>query len=419
MKTEERSATAAVTPPRASRPAPAPVATEAGAASPWLSVVLGRLIKFFSSLRLTIVCLGFGMVLIFVGTLAQVDLGLFKAQNEFFRSFLVFWGPKTASWKIPVLPGGYLVGGVLLVNLIAAHVTRFQFTRKKIGIWLTHVGLILLLLGQLLTDMLARESLLHLREGEAKNYSEIERQAELAVIDTTDADTDKVVAIPQRILAHQKDIEHPELPFKIRIKEFLANSRLERRNSETLAPPAASRGFGAMVTVKELPHVTSMDFRDVPSAVIELITADGSIGTWLVSEHRDEPQEFSWKNRTYQLGLRPTRLYKPYSLELLKFRNDLYAGTDIPKNYSSRVVLHRPDTEEKREILIYMNNPLRYAGETYYQSGFDPDNHGTILQVVRNPSWLTPYLSCILVATGLIVQFMTHLIGFVLKRRTA
>jgi hypothetical protein len=40
-------------------------------------------------------------------------------------------------------------------------------------------------------------------------------------------------------------------------------------------------------------------------------------------------------------------------------------------------------------------------------------------QVVRNPSWLTPYLSCILVALGLIVQFMSHLIGFTRKRRTA
>ena len=66
-----------------------------------------------------------------------------------------------------------------------------------------------------------------------------------------------------------------------------------------------------------------------------------------------------------------------------------------------------------------MNNPLRYAGETYYQSSFDPDNHGTILQVVHNPSWLTPYLSCVLVGVGLMVQFATHLLGFAFKRRTA
>jgi ResB-like family protein len=418
MKNDDTTATALANPPHKPRPA-ARAAKEPQVNQSMVNVVLARLVAFFSSLRLTLVCLGLGMILIFTGTLAQVDLGLFKAQNEFFRSFFVFWGPKTASWKIPVLPGGYLVGGVLLLNLITAHVTRFQLTRKKAGIWLTHAGLILLLLGQLLTDMLARESLLHLREGEARNYSEIEREAELAIVDTSEPNTDKVVAIPQPVLANQKDIEHPELPFKVRVKEFYPNSKLQEREADALAPPAASRGIGAVATVTELPHVTSMDFRDVPSAVIELITPQGSIGTWLVSEHYDHVQKVPWQNHNYELSLRPRRLYKPYSLELLKFRNDLYAGTEIPKNYSSRVVLNRPDTGEHREVLIYMNNPLRYSGETYYQSGFDPDNHGTILQVVRNPSWLTPYLSCIMVGAGLVVQFMTHLVGFVAKRRVA
>jgi hypothetical protein len=418
MKNMDNSATAVANPPRKPKPGPRQV-DEARPESSKLNLALGKLVAFFASLRLTLVCLGLGMILVFAGTLAQVDLGLFKAQNEFFRSYFVFWGPKSASWEIPVFPGGYLVGGVLLLNLIAAHVTRFHFTRKKAGIWLTHLGLILLLLGQLLTDKLARESLMHLREGEAKNYSEIEREGELAIIDTTDPGSDKVVAIPQRLLAGQKEIAHPELPFKVRVREFYPNSRIQERDAETLAPPAASRGIGAVATVTAQPHVTSMDYRDVPSAVIELITPEGSIGSWLVSEHYEHAQKVPWQNHNYELWLRPRRLYKPYSLELLKFRNDLYAGTDIPKNYSSRVVLHRPDTGEHREVLIYMNSPLRYAGETYYQSGFDPDNHGTILQVVRNPSWLTPYLSCIMVGAGLIVQFMSHLFGFVTKRRVA
>ena len=49
----------------------------------------------------------------------------------------------------------------------------------------------------------------------------------------------------------------------------------------------------------------------------------------------------------------------------------------------------------------------------------DSDPRVTILQVVHNPSWLTPYFSCVLVAAGLIVQFMIHLIGFVRKLSTA
>jgi hypothetical protein len=38
---------------------------------------------------------------------------------------------------------------------------------------------------------------------------------------------------------------------------------------------------------------------------------------------------------------------------------------------------------------------------------------------VRNPSWLTPYAGCGIVALGMIVQFMIHLVGFVSKRKTA
>jgi hypothetical protein len=378
-----------------------------------------RLIKFFVSLRLTVVCLGLAILLVFFGTLAQVDLGLYKAQNEFFRSFIVFWGPKNASWKIPVLPGGYLVGGVLLINLIASHITRFKLSRSKIGIWLTHFGLILLLLGQLGTDMLSRESTLHLREGEAKNYSESDRQAELAVIDSTDPDTDKVVAVGQGLLLRKREVHSSELPFTIRVKKFFANSVVEDRPANATEPPPATEGLGPRAVVKELPRVTEMNRRDVPSAIVEVQAGDKSLGTWLVSEYIEKPQQFSYQNRTYKLEMRPRRYYKPFTLRLLEFHHDVYVGTDIPKNFSSRVQLESPRTGDNREVKIYMNNPLRYAGETFYQASYDQDDHGTILQVVHNPSWLTPYFSCILVGAGLVVQFMTHLLGFSFKRRTA
>jgi hypothetical protein len=382
-------------------------------------MLLDRLVSFFTSLRLTVVCLALGLVLVFWGTLAQVELGLYKAQAEFFRSFFIYWGPKGATWRIPVFPGGYLVGGLLIINLVAAHCKRFAFTANKAGLWMVHAGLILLLLGQLGTDLLSRESTLHLREGEAKDYSEKERDAELAVIDVTDPETDTVVSIPQGILMSRKSIQHPGLPFTVQVKAFMANSRVSERGTNDVAPPAATQGIGARATAKELPRITEMEKRDVPSAVVEIVTPQGSLGTWLVSEFIDQPQSVTWNNRTYQVVLRPRRHYKPYSIQLLKFQHDVYPGTEIPKNFSSRVLLQRPETGEKREVLIYMNNPLRYAGETYYQASYDEDNLGTILQVVRNPSWLTPYFSCVLVSAGLLVQFSASLLGFALKRRPA
>ncbi|MGH7970213.1 MAG: cytochrome c biogenesis protein ResB [Limisphaerales bacterium] len=384
-----------------------------------LKATLKPFVDFFASLRLTVVCLALGLVLVFWGTMAQVELGLFKAQNEFFRSFFIFWGPKSVSWKIPIFPGGYLVGGVLLINLVAAHFKRFRFTRDKIGIWMTHFGIILLLLGQLLTDMLSRESVLHLREGQAKNYTEATRETELAVIDATEPNLESVVAIPEGLLAHRKELSRPELPFVIRVKQFFPNSVVENRPRDSTEPAAGNQGFGQQTVVRGAPRVTDMEHRDVPSAVIELATPQGSsLGTWLVSEFIDQPQSFSFNNRTYNLSMRLRRFYTPYSIQLLKFQHDIYPGTDIPKNFSSRVLLKRPDTGENREVNIYMNNPLRYAGETYYQADWDKDDHGTILQAVRNPSWLTPYFSCVLVGLGLIVQFTTHLLGFTFKRRT-
>ncbi|MFO1513858.1 MAG: hypothetical protein U1F83_13230 [Verrucomicrobiota bacterium] len=88
--------------------------------------MLERTFKFFTSLKLTVVLLTLGLVLVFWGTLAQVNLGLYKAQNEFFRSFFIYWQPGSGSLRIPVFPGGYLVGGLLIINLFGAHLRYYK-----------------------------------------------------------------------------------------------------------------------------------------------------------------------------------------------------------------------------------------------------------------------------------------------------
>jgi cytochrome c biogenesis factor len=120
--------------------------------------MVSRFLSIFTSLRLTVVCLVAALVLVLAGTLAQVDLGLYAAQSKFFRSFFVYWTPAGSGLKIPVLPGGWLIGLVLLVNLLSAHIKRFRFTPKKYGIILIHAGLIFLLAGQFLTELFQVES---------------------------------------------------------------------------------------------------------------------------------------------------------------------------------------------------------------------------------------------------------------------
>ena len=79
-----------------------------------------------TSLKLTIACLAAAAVLVFAGTLAQVNYGIHIVQERYFQSFFVWWPPAGGGFKFPVFPGGHLIGAVLLINLIAAHARRFQ-----------------------------------------------------------------------------------------------------------------------------------------------------------------------------------------------------------------------------------------------------------------------------------------------------
>ncbi len=373
---------------------------------------------FFVSLKLTVVLIALSIILIFWATLAQVHLGIWGVQEKFFHAFFVLEKIPGTDVPLPVFPGGYFLGGLLLLNLLAAHIYRFKLEWRKTGIQLTHLGVILLLIGELLTGLFQKESQLRLDEGESKNYSESDRIIELALLDTTDPNFNEVVAIPEAVLGDGESLQHPKLPFQVRVQNYYPNAMLQRRDQAANSPPAiATSGIGPQVALIPLPLTYKPNERNAPAANIELIGPEGSLGTWLVSPLLGMPQTLTYQGRTWEITLRFKRFYRPFALTLLKFTHEKYAGTEIPKNFASRVRLKADDTHEDREVLIYMNNPLRYAGLTFYQASFEGD-HTTILQVVRNPSWVLPYVSCILMALGLLTQFGIHLVGFI-RRRSA
>ena len=120
--------------------------------------------------------------------------------------------------------------------------------------------------------------------------------------------------------------------------------------------------------------------------------------------------------KVYKMSLRFARTYKPYSLYLYNFRFDRYPGTDTPKDYSSFVKLDDAERGVTRDVRIWMNNPLRYRGDTLYQSSFDAATEkGTVLQVVENRGWMAPYVGCMIVAIGLLGQFQLSLLQFLRK----
>jgi len=392
---------------------------------------LKRLLGAFSSLRLTIFCLAAALVLVFVGTVTVMQFGVYMVQERFFQSWFIWWTPPSGGFGcrvfsadftipgIPLFPGGHLIGAVLLVNLIASMIRRFSWTWRKTGIQLIHLGIIIMLVGGLATDLLSVTSNMRIRKGATKDYTEDSSRVELAVTDLTDGRGEHVTTVPGELLADGGTITHPLLPCRIGVRNFYRNSALQEiGGSDSKAVPAADKGAGTWVSVKPLPRVTRMDERDVTSAVVEILPLNGgkSLGTWLVSDVMAEPQPFELDGRLWNLQLRPVRYYKPYSLKLLDFTHEVYPGTDQPRNFASKVMLDDKEHHEHREVVIYMNHPLRYLGDTYYQSGFDRDNGGTILQVVHNPGYQMPYVACAIVSLGLVFQFTFHLVGFIRRR---
>ena len=521
-------------------------------------MVLDRLIKFFTSLKLTIVCLAFAILLVFFGTLAQVDEGLYMAQSRWFRSFFVV-NAHLGWFYVPIFPGGYLIGSLLLINLVAAHFARFRMSWRKSGILMIHFGLVLLLLGQLLTDLFSTESSMRLSVGETRNYSEDFRANELVVINTSNPREDQVVAVPETRVARGGEISTEYLPVKLRIKDYWPNCQLAERPPADALPSGATRGAftnelvlpvqggdnsdqvraavvleilgdrgslgrwllptgnqepetfrvegrpwtmslayapvmggnfivlsdptasqddqpqplaekelkaGAEIApthapfkirvvqfyprcklysqlrpravtpevtqgafagavVEPLPPVKTTDSRNLPAALVELISPKGSLGTWLLPAGYTVEQGFDWDGQSYSMGMRFTRRYKPFSITLLNATHKKYRGTELAKDFRSRVRVQRADTGEIRETEIYMNAPLRFAGYTFFQYQMAADEAmlragekpSSTFEVVRNPSWLTPYISCILVGAGLLTQFLMHLIGFIAKWR--
>jgi len=256
------------------------------------------------------------MILVFFGTLAQARMDTHEVQERFFQSMVVWWSSDPQGFRVPVFPGGHLLGALLLVNLLSAHLRRFILSWRNAGVHLIHGGLIIMLAGGLFTDLFSVESRMQMSQGETKNYSEDTRITEWAKPEEGGRDVDRVAV-----------------------------------NSE--------------------------------------------------------------------VHLRPVRYFKPYSITLQKFTHESYPGTEIPKNFTSKITVIDPAHGVNREVLISMNHPFRYGGETYYQSGFGRDNQVSILKVVRNPSFVAPYIACVVISLGLLIQFSCHLIGFTRRKRVA
>jgi hypothetical protein len=452
--------------------------------------------KPLGSLKLTVTLLGASLFLVLAGTLAQKESGIWTVVHQYFRCWfawidLKIFQPPGSGWTLGFpFPGGFLIGTLLVINLLVSHAQRislkargprlfaglgilavgcvltwitiahvfdldssqktgnptlrvtFQLLQgtgvaavlffachmlfgRKAGIVLLHGGILLMMASEIITAKMAVETRMSIAEGESVNWAQDTRVAELAIVDGSDPKVDHVVAVPGKRLRRGGTIALPDVPFDLEVGPggFMTNADVREARAGDRNP--ATAGLGMSRIAKSLSDETGERI-DLP-ALYATLKEKGSgkvLGTYLFSVFFSldggGAQKVEVGGKTYDLSLRFQRIYKPYAIYLKDFKFERYPGTDTPKDFSSHVRLTDTDHGVERDVRIWMNNPLRYRGDTLYQADWDKSTEaGTVLQVVTNVGWMVPYLGCMIVAVGLLGQFGLHLWGFLSRRRDA
>ncbi|MFO0976553.1 MAG: cytochrome c biogenesis protein CcsA [Planctomycetaceae bacterium] len=319
---------------------------------------------------------------------------------------------------------------------------------KRGGIALLHFGVAMLMISELQVGLVAKENMVMLIEGESTTFARDVRERELAILYRDENGKEDWVTVSEGMLLKASppasntgtssefskpgdkvtpsqiislaDREHIQLPFDLAVRSFVRNSKL--RGLTPGEELKLARGLSSFATVDEMPPVTGMDDQqDQSSVFVDLIDREKGdiLASLLVSQNVSELQgpglaeKVRVGEKEYYFYLRFQRNYKPYEVKLLDVSRKNYVGTATPRDYRSEIEI--TDDGNTETFTLWMNNPLRYKGETFYQSGYNELENGkeaTTLSVVRNSGWMLPYIACMIVTVGMFAQFGQTLLRF-------
>lgn len=341
---------------------------------------------------------------------------------------------------------------------------------KRAGVVLLHAGILLMMFNELLVYKTHVEWQMEIAEKRSNWHAKDIRNLELAIErdyvlepisrkisiepnGTQPVHQREVISIPWARLWDEDAkiptgrLEDPQLPFDLEVVRFYKNAGTVVRNALPGEKLLATRGLGTIKTVDEQRPVTSGEGVDQSVAWITVYPKGKKepLGTYMfhagygtndLSEKVQLPG--GGEPESFNVSLRYQRKYMPYTIDLHEVRKDDYLGSDIPRNYSSDISLIEAENNVKHDHHIRMNEPLRFKGQTMYQSSFDA-LHGpeilqdpktgdwrlydvtndfqrenekkiaklTTLQIVSNKGWMLPYLCCMIVLTGMAYHFMS------------
>jgi cytochrome c biogenesis protein len=266
--------------------------------------------------------------------------------------------------------------GLLAVNLTLCSWKRFALLKVRLDVLVSHLGIIVILAGGMVSGVAGRRGNMPLFQGEARDLVEASRGA---------------FRMPFAVLLERFEVEYYGAP-----SHRLVVRRKGEDWSEVLpvepGKETAVRSGSVRVRVREYypdfvmgdeGPTTRSQSPENPALRVEIADDKGVEKQWAFAKF--EGFHANKANR-YELH------YEMEPARIKQFRSDL----GVVEN---GVVVSRKS--------INVNNPLRWRGYTVYQSGWDPENpRYSNLLVSRDPGTPLVYLGFLLLPLGLCWTFV-------------
>ncbi|WP_170000035.1 cytochrome c biogenesis protein CcsA [Campylobacter sp. RM9328] len=266
----------------------------------------------------------------------------------------------------------YEIVMLLLTISLGAIIIKTKMWRR-LGAFVVHFAFIVIALGAFLTRYCGEEGVLHVREGEHSN---------------------EMVSVKPylQIITEDKTFEFFLNLSQLGDNSFSISQAIDDKifNVNFSSYQAFPKGKRSVLNVKA-------GFDDKEQKEVSL---RGGVG-WL-----GEPQVIEQDGKQIMLAWGSKLVTLPFSVKLNDFELERYPGSQSASSYSSSVEVLQDD-KKVMDYKIFMNSPLNFSGYKLFQSSYDKDEQGTVLEVNKDPGKIPTYVGYFLLCFGFVANFFT------------
>ena len=362
------------------------------------------------------------LLLTWLATLEQIDFGLYPTLNKYF-SWKSPWlipdmTPEINGKKLPfILPGGYYVCAVLLLNMILGGIVRIRKGWKQAGNLISHFGIVFMLLGGGVAHHFSERGNMAIYEGESSDTGESYNEWVIEVAEVKEGKYDEFHVIRGNFLTGLEKgkssvFEFEGIPFSLEVSNYLVNAI---PTNELEAAPRKGEHVADGYYLQEAEGNVESE-RNVAGAYARAIFADGEKSApFILSGAAFYPFTVRDGERVFTITMRKRLWPMPFEVKLDTFLAEFHPGTSRPAKFISDI--RRVENGQESKVRIQMNEPMRYEGFTFFQASYGPpgarpgERMYSVFEIVKNPADHWPEYSLYIVAFGMLVTFLTKLGG--------